>query len=107
MLKIADSTPALLRQLMAEAARLTDDDLPLAVEFVSHLAQAHRQPGTPARRPSVVAIRARAKEIAAQLGEVPRAELVAQFLQIADQIRAEASANGTALEINEETWQSE
>lgn len=106
MLKTVDSTPALLRQLMAEAARLTDDDLPLAVEFVSRLAHAHHLPEA-ARRPSVVAIRARAKEIAAQLGEVPRAELVAQFLQIADQVRAEASANGTALEINEETWQSE
>ena len=92
------TTETMLRQLLADVARLPNEDLPLVVEFVGKLAHKPRPV-----RPSVAAIRAEAKRRAAQMGDVPRAELVARFLQVADEIRAEAIARGAA--IDEETWE--
>ena len=91
-------TETLLRQLMIDMARLPEDDLPLVAEFFQRLMQTrHHEAGKPPRA-SVAALRAEARRRAAQLGSVPREQLIDRFIQIMDEIRADAIARGAAIE---------
>ncbi len=94
---------SLLRQLIVDIAHLPEDDLPLVAEFFGKLRQMRWPEAGKPRRPSVVAIRAEARRRAALLANVPREELVTQFIRLTDEIRAEAIVQGTTL--LEDEWQ--
>jgi hypothetical protein len=85
----------LVRRAVIEIARLPENDLLLVIEFVADLKQMR------AAAPAKVAaaqIRAEAQRRAAQLGNLSREELVARFNAVTERIRAQAIANGTAIE---------
>ena len=49
------------------------------------------------RPPSVMEIREKAHKRARLLRDIPRAQLVTRFVEVGEQIRQEAIANGTAV----------
>jgi hypothetical protein len=98
---VALAPPAnLVREAVIEVAQLPDQDLLQVMQFVRELKQ--RQT-IAARRPSVAEIRAKAKRLAAEIGDMSRAEVMAQFHATTERIRHQAIADGTAIE---EDWQS-
>ncbi len=86
----------LIRQATVEIAQLPEEDLPMVIEFVHYLKY---QPRPVARQPlSVAAMRSEARRRASRLRDVPRADLVARFRELSDEIRQQAIAKGTAIE---------
>ncbi len=85
----------LVREAIIEVAQLPDQDLRLVVQFVRELRQ--RQPVS-VERPSVAAIRTEAKRLAAEMGDMARAEAMSQFRATIERIRLQAIADGTAIE---------
>lgn len=93
MMHVTD--PHLLAQVSHDLGSLPAEDLALVAAFVSYLKQRQR-PTTP--RPSAAHIRAEAQRRAAALDAVPRADLVAQFQALSEEVRQQAIAQGTAIE---------
>ncbi len=81
------SSENMLREVIIDVARLPEEDLPLVAEFVEKLKQ-RSVPATP--RPNAVTLRAEVRRKAAALAGVPREQLAAQFLQLVDDLQAEA-----------------
>lgn len=85
----------LVREAVIEVAQLPDQDLLQVMQFVRELKE--RQIIAP-RRPSVAEIRAEAKRLAAEMGDMSREEVMAQFRASTERIRLQAIADGTAIE---------
>ena len=90
----------LLRQVVLDIARLPEEDLPLVAEFLRFLDQ-NRRPadrGAISQRPTAEQIRLEARRQAVVLRNLPREQLAAQFMKTLDDIRADAIAQGTAID---------
>jgi len=87
---------SLIGQVTRELATLPEEDLPLVVEFVEYLKHQRRAPPQP--HWSVAKIRGEARRRAAQLGALPRTEIVSRFQELAEAIRQETAARGMAIE---------
>ena len=87
---------SMIGHLASELTRLPEEDLPLVIEFVGYLKQQRQV--TPRQRLSVAEMRAEARRRASLLCEVPRAEVVNRFRELAEEIRQEAITKGTAIE---------
>ena len=83
-------------ELLKELDELPEEDLPLVAEFVGYLRTRHSK--STISKGSIAAIRAEAHRRAKQMGDLPRAEIVARFEAIAESIRQEAVSKGTAVE---------
>jgi hypothetical protein len=88
------NTAQLVEQVASDLDTLPAEDLALVAAFIAYLKQR-----SPAAAPplSVAAIRAEAQRRAAALGDVPRTELVRQFQALAEDVRQQAIAQGTAI----------
>lgn len=75
----------LVGQVVLKLAHLPAEDLPLVIEFVDYLAQQRQV--IPPPNLSVAEIRAKARQRAKELSQVPRAEIVARFQELAEDIR--------------------
>ncbi|MDI6795079.1 MAG: hypothetical protein QME81_19795 [bacterium] len=82
-------------QVASELTRLPEEDLSLVIEFVKYL---ERRRETSEQRLSPVEIRAKAQRRVALLEDVPREKIVVRFRELAEDIRQEAIAKGTAVE---------
>lgn len=87
-------TQQLLEQVSGDLNTLPEEDLALVAAFVDYLKQRHPAPSP---RLSVAAIRAEAQRRAVALQTVPRAELVTRFQEVAEAVRQQAIAQGTAI----------
>lgn len=94
-----------IRQTIIAFMRLPEAEFMVAALVIADLKQ--QALAKAERKARVAEIRARAKALAVELRGLSRAELGRQFMETLDAIRAEAIANGTALDIDEATWQSE
>ena len=83
-------------ELLKELDELPEEDLPLVAEFVGYLRTRHSK--STISKGLIAAIRAEAHRRAIQMGDLPRAEIVARFEAIAESIRQEAVSKGTAVE---------
>jgi hypothetical protein len=90
------TAPSLIGRVAVELTRLPEEDLPLIIEFVDYLKR--QRQSAPQRTLSVAEMRAEAHRRASLLRDVPRAEVVARFQELAEEIRQEAIAKGTAIE---------
>lgn len=88
--------PQVLGQLAIKLTGLPEEDLQLVVEFVDCLEE--KRPAEPVRSLSVREIREEARKRSRLLRDVPREQLVARFVELGEQIRQEAIANGTAID---------
>lgn len=86
---------SLVREAVIEVAQLPDQDLLVVMQFMRELRE--RQTIS-APRPSVSEIRAEAKRLAADMGNLSRAEVMAHFRTTTECIRAQAVTDGTAIE---------
>ena len=94
---IRDATmPEMIGRVVLELTQLPEEDLPLVIEFVDYLKQQHLSPSQ--RRLSVAEIQAEAHRRASLLSQVPRAEIVTRFQELAEEIRQGAIAKGVAIE---------
>lgn len=84
-------TSELLREAIREVILLPDKDLVAVVEFVGSLKRDHA-------RPSLAEIKAEAARLTQQLEGLSRAELFKRFNDNLEAIRANAIAQGTAIE---------
>ncbi len=91
----SSATKATIGRVASELTQLPEEDLPLVVEFVEFLKQRQARP---VHRLSLAEMRAEAHRRAALLQNVPREEIVARFRELAEEIRQEAIAQGTAIE---------
>jgi len=89
------ATKATIGRVASELTQLPEEDLPLVVEFVEFLKQ---RKARPVQRLSLAEMRAEARRRAALLQDVPREEIMARFRELAEEIRQEAIAQGTAIE---------
>ncbi len=85
----------IVRRAVIEVASLPEKDLVLVIEFVADLKQSRTGDS---QRPSASEILARARQRAAEMASLPREEVFARFMAAAERIRAQAVANGTAIE---------
>lgn len=88
------TTQPILEHVSTDLNSLPAEDLELVTAFVTSLKQ--RQT-VPMPRLDAVAMRIEAQRRAAALRDVPRAELVTRFQAVADDIRQQAIAQGTAI----------
>ncbi len=84
----------LVRKAVIEVAQLPENELLIVIELVSDLKKQRARPN----RESAAQIVARARQRAKDITHLPREELMKQFSQTLDAIRAEAIAKGTAIE---------
>lgn len=89
------NTAQRIEQVASDLDTLPEEDLALVAAFIAYLKQ--RAPAS-APRMSAAAIRAEAQRRAAALQDVPRNELVSQFQAVAEDVRQQAIAQGTAIE---------
>ena len=89
-------TNELIGQVVVKVTQLSEEDLPLVIEFVDYLVQQRQTISTP--RLSVSEIRAKARERAKSLSDVPRTEIVARFQALTEDIRQTAITKNTAVE---------
>lgn len=87
-------TEKLLRQVITSIAQLPPNDLLVVYETITDLKQKERQK-TPFTSAEIVA---RAKARAEEMKHLSREEAMERFSKTLDAIRAEAIANGTAIE---------
>ena len=85
----------LVRAAVLEVAQLPDRDLVLVVQFVRELKQ-RRGSATP--RPSVAEVRAEARRLASAMESLSREQVLARFRETLEYMRAQAVAEGTAIE---------
>ena len=86
--------PAVIGQVMTGLAQLPDEDIVMVAHLVGRLQQRQL---TPQQR-SPAEIVAEARQQAARLRDVPRTEIAARFEVLAEEIRQQAIARGTAIE---------
>jgi hypothetical protein len=84
----------LVRKAVIAVAQLQENELLIVIETVESLKKQRARPNKEAAKEIV----ARAKARAAETRDLPRAELLKKFSDTLDAIRAEAIANGTAIE---------
>lgn len=96
MTKKDATTEAMIGHVVLELTQLPEEDLPLVIEFVDYLKQQHLAPPSPPL--SVAEIRAEARRRASLLSQIPRAELVTRFREVAEEIHQEAIVKGGAIE---------
>lgn len=90
----ARAPSAMIGQVALKLTELAIEDLRLVVDLVDRL----QRPAEPHQPLSTTEIRELAKHRAALLNEVPREQVAAHFAEIAEEIRQEAMAKGTAIE---------
>jgi hypothetical protein len=90
------AAPQVIGQLALKLSSFPEEDLQLVTELVNLLEE--KRPPEPIRSLSAAAIRETARKRARLLHDVPRAQIVARFAEIGEQIRQEAIAKGTAIE---------
>lgn len=88
--------PTIIGRAALDMTRLPAEDLPLVIEFIGYLKRQQRTVSP--RRLTVAEMRAEARRRANLLQEVPRAQVVARFRELTEEIRREAIAKGTATE---------
>jgi hypothetical protein len=86
----------LVGQVVLKITQLPSEDLPLVIEFVDYLAQQRQV--IPTTSLSIAEIRAKARQRAQELSQMPRAEIVARFQTLAEDIRQTAIGNNTAID---------
>ena len=84
----------LVRKAVIEVAQLTENELLTVIEMVDALKNQRARPSRKLAQEIVARARARAAETSA----LSREELMRQFGEVLEQIRAEAIAKGTAIE---------
>ena len=84
----------LARRAVIEVAQLPENELLVVIEVVNDLKKRRERP----HRESAKQLVALAKQRAAEMGNVPRAELAKRLVKVIDEIRAEAIAKGTDIE---------
>jgi hypothetical protein len=87
----AVSPQELIRQAVIEVVNLPEADLLLVIHFVRSLKEQQVDSS------SVSDIRAEARRLAFDMANLPRAEVQTRFRAIAERIRAQAIARGTAI----------
>lgn len=92
---MATQHAARIGEAAVKLTTLAEDDLPLVVEFLDVLEQRRVKP---ADSLTVAQIRELAKTRARLLADVPRDVLMARFLELAEEIRQKAIAQGTAVD---------
>lgn len=85
----------LVREAVLEVAQLPDRDLVLVVQFVREL---KRRRGSATPRPSVAEVRAEARRLAFEMASLSPEQVMAHFRETLEHIRAQAVAEGTAIE---------
>jgi len=85
------SPQELVRRAVIEVAGLPEKDLVVVLEVVADLKHQARTE----RRAQVAGVMARARQMAAELRNLPREELWARFRATLDEMRAQAIAQGT------------
>ncbi len=90
------TTSSMIGHVVLELTQLSEEDLPLVVEFVDYLKR--KRQVEPQHRLSVAEMRAEARRRVGRLRKVPRDEIVARFRELTEEIRQEAVAKGTAIE---------
>ena len=86
--------PAVIGEVVTGLAQLLDEDIVMVAHLVGRLQQ--RQRAAQQRAPAELV--AEARQQAARLHDVPRAEIAARFEVLAEEIRQQAIARGTAIE---------
>ncbi|MCA1899067.1 MAG: hypothetical protein LDL50_00010 [Chloroflexi bacterium] len=84
----------LIRKAIIEVAQLRENELLIVIEAVENLKKQRARPN----RELAKEIVARAKARAEETRNLPRAELMKKFSDTLEAIRADAIANGTAIE---------
>ncbi len=87
-------SPAVIGQIALKLSQLSAEEVSGVLEILDHLGVAE----TSNRRPTTAEICALAKRRAALLRDVPRAQVAARFTELAEEIRQEAIAKGTAID---------
>jgi len=92
MIQLQSSPEQMLGQAVKQLAYLPTEDLPLVLEFLGYLQKKRTitKPSSQTATELVAEIRRRAQK----LDHVPRAELVAQFRQLTEEVRQEAVSMG-------------
>jgi len=87
-------SPAVIGQIALKLSQLSAEEVSGVLEILDHLslAEAPNKPRTAAE------ICALARKRAALLHDVPREQVAARFRELAEEIRQEAIANGTAID---------
>lgn len=88
------SIPAVIGQVATGLVQLPDEDIAMVAHLVGRLQR--RQPTAQQRSPTEIV--AAAHQQAARLRDVPRTEIAARFEVLAEEIRQQAIARGTAIE---------
>ena len=88
--------PQVIGRLAVKLTALPEEDLQLVLELVDRLEEKH--PVESVRPLSVKDIREEARKRSLLLRDVPRDQLVARFVEVGEQIRQEAIAEGTAVD---------
>ena len=91
-----ETLPEVVGRIALQLVQLPAEDVSAVAQLVAHLRQ-QRQPAMP-RQKSPAEIVAEARRQAALLADVPRAEVVARFEALVEEIRQQAIANDTAIE---------
>jgi hypothetical protein len=89
-------TQDLLRQALIKVADLSDEDLPVVIEFLDYLKE-QRQDRVEGRL-TPADIRNLARRRSFELRDIPRQEIATRFKQLVEEIRTQAIARGTAIE---------
>ncbi|MDQ1300698.1 MAG: 17 protein [Chloroflexota bacterium] len=93
---IGSELQAAIGGVALQLAQLPAEDVFSAAQFVSRLRQQRAVSSPPPRTPAEIVAEARRQ--AALLNGVPRAEIAARFATLAEEIRQQAIAQGTAIE---------
>ena len=87
-------SPAVIGQIALKLSKLSAEEVSGVLEILDHLS-----PSGTSRKPVTAAeIFALAKQRAAALRDVPREQVAARFAELAEEIRQEAIAKGTAID---------
>ncbi len=94
----AAAKPQVIGQLALKLTNLPEEDLQLVIELVDCLEEKRPERSARSLSSSVEGVREEARRRARLLRDVPREQLVARFMEVGEQIRQEAIAQGTAIE---------
>ena len=89
-------SPAQIGQVALKLSQLSDEDVSGVLEFLSLLGKDSTKPTPAPRTPAEIC--ALAKKRAALLRDVPREQVAARFTELAEEVRQEAIAKGTAID---------
>ena len=85
----------LVRQAVIAVARLPEQEL---VQLLAYIDTLKERPATTATQQAVASIRAEAAQLAAVMENQPRSEIMAQLRATLERMRAQAIADGTAID---------